>query len=132
MNTKEKIKVMQAYENDKIIQIYVNDNVKWVDWVEKNEPKWNWDYYEYRIKPEELYRPFHIIFDDSRKILGKVVEPKRGKEVDSWVYTITGIRIDHDLVHISSHAGEEWISYKRLFEEYVFGDGSPCGVKIDE
>jgi len=52
MTTKEKIEIMQAYENGKKIEWRPNAFKRpWNDYL--NEPEWNWEYYQYRIKPEE-------------------------------------------------------------------------------
>ena len=53
MTTKEKIEVMQAYEEGKQIQIRAI-RINKSDWVDSyGEPNWDWDFFEYRIKPEE-------------------------------------------------------------------------------
>lgn len=51
----ECIKVMQAYVEGKQIQ-YVDSETE--DWADIESPIWNWDTYDYRIKPEPEYRPF--------------------------------------------------------------------------
>mgnify|MGYP003329924594 CR=1 FL=1 len=49
--TKEKIEVMQAFEEGKPIQIRINkEDGKWFDF--KETPHWNWEENDYRIKPE--------------------------------------------------------------------------------
>lgn len=52
----ECIKVMQAYVEGKQIQ-YVDSETE--DWADIESPIWNWDTYDYRIKPEPKYRPFN-------------------------------------------------------------------------
>ena len=52
MTTKEKIAVMQAYEDGKKIQIYFKAS-GWTDWDVSWGPVWDWDKHDYRIKPEE-------------------------------------------------------------------------------
>lgn len=54
--TKEKIKVMQAYEDGRAIEVSSG-----CGWHEKQNPSWNWEYCDYRIKPEKVepeYRPY--------------------------------------------------------------------------
>lgn len=53
MNTKEKIKVMQAWVDGKNVQF--NSANMWED-MDRNagEPSWSWEYKDYRIKPEPM------------------------------------------------------------------------------
>lgn len=52
MTTKEKIAVMQAYEDGKKIQVATNGEEDWEDF-NFGEPMWDWECCDYRIKPEE-------------------------------------------------------------------------------
>lgn len=54
-STKEKIEVMQAYENGETLQIMLRDeNPCWTDAIIKNkEPEFRWGEFDYRIKPQE-------------------------------------------------------------------------------
>ena len=47
--TQEKIAVMQAFVNGEKVQ-FADDRSKWLDLLALN-PSWNWDEYDYRIKP---------------------------------------------------------------------------------
>lgn len=49
MNTKEKIKIMQAFEDGKTIEIYERIYARWSD-LSVEEPYWNWGASDYRIK----------------------------------------------------------------------------------
>lgn len=53
MNTKEMIAVMQAYDEGKTIQVRFADYES--DWGPCPKPIWNWNDFEYRIKPEPRY-----------------------------------------------------------------------------
>lgn len=57
MTLEEKISVMTAYSNGKTVQckakFLIDDN-----WDDASNPEWNWDDFEYRIKPEATYRPY--------------------------------------------------------------------------
>ena len=48
---KEKIEVMQAALDGEEIEVY---SARGDDWVKTNVPVWNWDNYDYRIKPKHL------------------------------------------------------------------------------
>ena len=51
-STKEKIAIMQAYEDGKKIQGRDPETEDWFDWTGKNEPSWDWRSGDYRVKPE--------------------------------------------------------------------------------
>ena len=51
--TAGKIAVMQAYENGKKIEAYLNDDIGWSGFL-GNEPLWKWCEYDYRIKPQTV------------------------------------------------------------------------------
>lgn len=53
--TAECIKVMQAYVEGKQIQ-YADAETE--DWIDIESSEWDWDNYDYRIKPGPSYRPF--------------------------------------------------------------------------
>ena len=50
--TAEKIEVMQAFVDGKKIEALpgIGGNGKWVDW---QDPNWDWDCCDYRVKPQE-------------------------------------------------------------------------------
>lgn len=61
MMTKEKIEVMQAYERGEEIEARLaNYEDRWGD---ANAPLWNWECFEYRIKPKEKRGPKFKIGD---------------------------------------------------------------------
>lgn len=55
MTTKEKIAIMQAFEDGK--EIEYRDNTK-NDWLDAKSPLWDWIDYDYRIKPQKPQKPF--------------------------------------------------------------------------
>ena len=74
MATKEKIAVMQAYEDGKVCQIRTrNVEDEWSDFQKNAQTNtgWNWERYDYRIKPEEKkpkYRDIPIVQGDSGRL----------------------------------------------------------------
>ncbi len=55
MNTKEKIAVMQAFDEGQEVE-YRIIGIGPDDWLFCKSPEWNWDRYNYRIKPNrKLY-----------------------------------------------------------------------------
>ena len=62
MNTKEKIAVMQAWFDKKAVQFRASADVEWDELNFEEEPAWNWDCFDYRMKPEP--REFLIAVSD--------------------------------------------------------------------
>ena len=54
MNTKEKIKVMQAYLDGKIIEYRLSDESSYHLIDREKEVNWDWGHVEYRVKPKPM------------------------------------------------------------------------------
>ena len=113
----EKIAVMRAFAYGKKIEV----SCKGSNWVEKEDPHWNWEGCDYRIKPEPKYRPYA----SANECLAGV--QKHG----GWIKDY-----NHDMYYyitdIANSAGKfngRFSIYQDLFFYYVWADdGSPCGV----
>lgn len=117
--TKEKIKVMQAFVDGKAIQYWDSFSNKWVDDVE-GEPIWNWRTSEFRIKPETKIRPYTFEeMCEAVKKHGILVREKNRNEV--W----TICSFDNELVNSS-------FNYFEMMEFVWFDDDSPCGIVEEE
>lgn len=120
--TKERIKVMQAYLDGKLIQYYDEYYKKW---YLTERPEWN-TLTKYRIKPEYSYRPFASAQECIEEM--KKHEPfgwtiHKGKHVYCCIDTVanTEIYIDKTLQ-----------TFDYLLRIYTFLDGSPFGVKVED
>lgn len=102
----------EAYSQGKIIQ--VNMNSQWEDIT--GEPIWNGDVKYLRIKPE--YVPFD--YSDADKMIGKVVKLK-----SSVVGIITAVYCDESVI-----VGNVPYTFKELFNDFTFFDGSVCGKTL--
>ena len=118
---KEAAKVMEAYANGKKIQC--NDNhLGNGEWVTTDNPSFNWDKYEYRIKPESKYRPFKSQEECWNEMLKH--------HPFGWIKAPNGELFCIDKVF------DEGVVYKHSscrFEEYLegnytFADGTPFGI----
>lgn len=132
MTTQEKIEVMKAYEDGKTIQSYDIEQDKWVNC---HNPTWNWLGFDYRIKPESKYRPYkdtdEMIADFKRRFNAKV--PPYAMPM-IWVKR----KDDSDFAKLITEFGYScvWLSVNpvgitmsKLFQDYTYLDGSPCGMK---
>lgn len=119
----ECIKVMQAYVEGKQIQ-YVDSETE--DWSDIESPIWNWDSYDYRIKPGPKYRPFKDADECWQEMLkhepfGWVKEKERNVRTQIGFMHTKGIQGTND--------GSS--NYKAFFDCFSFADGAPFGIKIE-
>lgn len=85
-------------------------------------------YNDYRIKPETTYRPFK----DAEECWAEMLEHQpfgwvkmKGTESKYYMLKCIASRVVIGL-------DETPFSYKKVFEDYVFADGTPFGVKVEE
>lgn len=123
MKTKEKIAIMQAYEDGKTIQYKEKDSSKWCEWLHRNkEPNWNWDLYDYRIKPESKLRPYTY-----EELVEEIKKHKNG-------YLIWGTRIvslggfTKKTIGLVGERGMSTLPYDNLIYLKWLDDGTPCGI----
>ena len=115
-DTKEKIDVMQAFIDGKIVEFCWRSEAD--KFMRLRYSAWNWKECDYRIKKEPEYIPFD--FSDAELLRGKWVKQK-DKSLSSCEEAITGI--DTDGIYCS----EYYTSFERLFEVFIFVDAKPCG-----
>lgn len=133
MTTQEKIEVMKAYAEGKTIQLRTLGSEKWMDWDDDQEPNWNWETTEYRIRPTDKYRPYkntdEMIEDYKRRARIVTYDFCRPsiwiKSCDEFVSLITEFGIDC----VWRSVCQDGISMKGLFDCFTYLDGSPCGRK---
>lgn len=131
--TADCIKVMQAYVEGKQIQ-YVDSETE--DWTDIESPTWNWDLYDYRVKPEPKCRPFKNVDECWQEMLKH--------EPFGWVKTIANIPELHNISAIfpsaefpvllgidleEGEAREYSLKLSEMYDLYTFADGAPFGVK---
>lgn len=110
--TAEMIAVMQAYADGKKIEFLGREwevNV----WEECTSPLWDWTNFDYRIKPEQEYRPYintHEFIAASRKHGFWLKEKESG---NCFIQPVAGSSCD----------------YQSMLDTMVWeDDGTPCGV----
>lgn len=83
---------------------------------------------DYRIKPEPKYRPFANAEECWQEM--------QKHQSFGWVKlkdTESGYYILKDIANqVVIGLNETPFSYKRVFEDYIFADGIPFGVKVEE
>lgn len=129
-NVKKNMDIISAFAEGKVIQI-LNERGEWIDLTERDglpmgtleeEPN------IFRIKPEPKYRPFanaEECWEEMQKHqpFGWV----KLKDTESGYYMLKGIASQ-----VVIGFNETPFSYKKVFEDYTFANGTPFGVKIEE
>lgn len=132
MNIERMIAVMKAYSNGDAVQ-YLCDGT----WVDIDNPQWNWDQYEYRIKPMSNYRPYKNVAEfinhwDQITTPGSDYRDVQHSFGGVWLrYKLSKKHSCYQVVGISDTGvlvSDFDISYSSLLKEYTYLDGSPCGI----
>lgn len=122
--TKQRIAVMQAYVDDKKIEIFDESADEWID-IEY--PVWNWYNNVYRIKPESSYRPFRNAEECWQEMLKHqpfgIMSSKNRKDYMSFRSLID---------EGCDFCGYEGESFESAFDDIQFADGTPFGVKAEQ
>lgn len=129
---KEFFPIMQAYAEGKVIECRTKQSsVKGTDipnkWTEMKEIEY-WNNTEYRIKPEVKFRPFANAEECWEEMMKH--QPfgwVKLKDTESGYYLLKGIASQ-----VVIGFNENPFSYKKVFEDYTFANGTPFGVKIEE
>ena len=128
---KELLPIMQAFADGKTIQIYDDEEEKWID-ITFEDLYFNCIPSYYRIKPEPKYRPFKTKEECWNEMLkhqpfGWITS----KKTDNYVF-IDYVGELNSCVCISFTAGEsECYPAEMLFDKYKFVDGTPFGMCDD-
>ena len=96
-------------------------------WTEMKELEY-WVNVEYRIKPEPKYRPFK----DAEECWTEMQKHQpvgfmKFKDTESGYYMLTSIARG-----VGVGINDSLFSYDRVFDDYIFADGTPFGVKVEE
>mgnify|MGYP000503694262 FL=1 len=129
---KEFYPILQAFAEGRVIECRTKPSaVECTDtpnyWTEMKEIEY-WNNTEYRIKPEVKFRPFANAEECWEEMMkhqpfGWVML----KDTESGYYMLKGIASQ-----VVIGFNENPFSYKKVFEDYTFANGTPFGVKIME
>ena len=122
---KKILPVMQAFVEGKTIQRYDDKKDDWYD----ISPNANIDFcYDYRIKPEPNYRPF--------KNAEECWQEMRKHQPFGWLkdkndghLTLITVVDNDNMMALNGRVGWDFLS---MMNNYVFADGTPFGVKVEE
>lgn len=127
-DTKRKIEVMKAYAEGKKIQVSCCGFDLWRDCI--YEPDWDWVSCDYRVKPEEKYRPYK----DYNEMVEDFCERFKVNVPEYAMPLIWVKNKELDCVHMinvfQKYNGEELM--ENYFNNYTYFDGSPVGKNEEE
>lgn len=110
--TKEMFEVMQAYADGKKIEYKTKTYDEWRD---IDDPAWNWEFADYRVKSEPKYVPYDSVMEFDRH---KWVKLKNS----NILRKIVQINSMNNTVHVG-----RWIPLIDMFYYFEYEDGTPCG-----
>ena len=129
---KEFFPIMQAFAEGRVIECRTKPSaVKGTyipnDWTEMKEIEF-WNNTEYRVKPEQKYRPFR----DAKECWQEMQKHQpfgwvKLKDTESVYYMLKGIASQ-----VVIGFNETPFSYKKVFEDYTFADELTFGIKVDD
>ena len=126
-STKEMIEVMQAYENGEQIEFCYTDEVIKV-WEDTNgKPLWNLGDTDYRVKPKPKYVPFETAeeFITAQRKKGRfIIDKKSGTKYNIFINASNIVYLTN--IYSFSFFG----TLQKIFDEFTFTDGTPCGKEI--
>ena len=124
MKVSEQIAIMKAFENGKTIEQKRFDRNEWESILYVENYSFDFVSNEYRIKPEDKYRPFQTIdeaFNEANKHGFWLKHKLSGR-----ICFLTSFLEERNTIYINSRATVCGL------DDYVWlDDGSPCGVKIN-
>ena len=127
---KEFYPILQAYAEGKVIESRTKPSaVKGTyipnDWTEMKEIEF-WNNTEYRVKPEQKYRPFR----DAKECWQEMQKHQPFGWVKSTLFKDLALvkRVTTLYVEIN----RDIIDYKDALEKFTFADGTNFGVKVEE
>ena len=105
--------VIEAFKNGEEIE---SRAIGCSTWCQNENPVFDFKRNEYRVKPTEEYVPFD--FSDAMKLIGSSITPKKGVKEIIMITAASEIGVLF---------GFNPISYKDLYKDYTFRNGTPCG-----
>ena len=125
MKVSEQIAIMKAYEDGKTIEQKHYDEFEWESIVYVESFPFDFVSNEYRIKPEDKYRPYESVDEAFSE----------AKKHGFWMRNVDRMYLRFiDGFHITKNSDIFICDYcvDDILDMFVWADdGSPCGVKIN-
>ena len=128
--TREEVKkaaeIMLAFADGAEIQYSHKGKDNWINWINEFSPSFDWQTFDYRIKPESKYRPFKTqeeCWNEMHKHpdLGYIKNIVRDEIVQI-------MRIGDEELNVLDYTISPY-AFGLSFQTFVFTDGEPFGIK---
>ena len=121
---KEMTEVMLAYDRGEQIEFLDREEMEWHG---VSDPTWDWNRFDYRVKPKPKYVPFETAeeFITAQRKKGNIIINK-GNGTKYNVFT----NANNIVYIIDIFSFNFFCTLPRLFEEFTFTDGTPCGKEV--
>lgn len=121
--------VMMAYAEGKEIELNGRSSGGCQMWEETSDPTFNWYGFMYRTKTKPKYRPFEDMEECWQEMLkhqpfGWLKNKKTGSAI-----LIGNVFTDKDIWIVWATNERNTFSASKVFNKYVFADGTPFGIK---
>lgn len=121
---KDLLPIIQAFAEGKIIEF----KSAFGKWTACNDALFNYPPEDYRIKPEQKYRPFKNADECWQEMLKH--QPFGWVKSYYGQFVITEIR--DSKATIGTGRNNNFLNYNYIFKEYTFADDTPFGIKEEE
>ena len=122
---KELLPIMQAFADGKTIQIKKEGD--WLEVGENTEVYFSESPSDYRIKPEQKYRPFRTQEECWNEMLKHQPFGSLKSKDDEYFCIIGSVNKD-DTITLAIEPNT-YYAYHYIFEHYIFSDETPFGIK---
>ena len=117
---KEMTDIMLAFDRGEQIEFRYRE----IEWRDTNKPIWDWNHFDYRVKPKPKYVPFETAeeFITAQRKKGRfVIDKESGIKYNIFINA-------SNIVYLTNMYAFGFIgTLQKIFDEFTFTDGTPCG-----
>ena len=134
--TEEKVRVMKAFLKGYKIQCSYKDKDVWKD-VNNKEPLWDWNYLDYRVKPQydtSMFFPYESV---KEFLIDSIKNDSTCYFKDNSGDGMSVYEDSFNSVIVTNYNGQNGFitdyhfTFEEFFEKCVWKDNTPCGNKIE-
>lgn len=123
---KDLLPIIQAFADDKVIEVRPNSKCNSEKWIETNNPSFD-KLHEYRIKPEPKYRPFK----NKKECWNEMLKHPPFGWINNTSDICSIVCVGNFGINAHNGLGIEWCDLKNALK-LTFIDGTPFGIKEEE
>ena len=115
---------MLAYDRGEQIEFLDREEMEWHG---VSNPTWDWNRFDYRVKPKPKYVPFETAeeFITAQRKKGNVIINKgSGTKYNIFINA-------SNIVYLTNiYSFSFFRTLQKIFDEFTFTDGTPCGKEV--